>query len=163
MFKIQKMKWPSIVIGGLIALMLVMTGVGSIPGLGEPKATPVNDKDLVSFVEVNKRMFKIQSEAEKEMVKVIQDHGMTVDRFVEITTAKDNTEKAKMASKDELAKMSKVSEKVDALNQKLQEKGLAVIKELGLTPQKYEEIANTLQNSPESQKKYNEMMTEKQG
>lgn len=159
----KKLRWPAVITGGLAVIMLVLAAVGSIPDWGGATAAKVSEKDLQSFVEVNKKMFSIQTELEKQMIQAIEDNGLTVERYVEIAMKEDPAERAKAASEDELAKVEKVTQKVESINEDLQKKGLEVITKQGLTPEKYEEIAMSLQNSPENQKRYNEMMGESQG
>ncbi|MFP4240916.1 MAG: DUF4168 domain-containing protein [Chitinispirillaceae bacterium] len=159
----KKLRWPAVITGGMVVIMLVLAAVGSIPNFGETQAAEVSEKDLQSFVEVNKKMFSIQTELEGQMIQAIEDNGLTVDRYMEIAMKEEPSQETETASKDELAKVEKVTQEVESLNENLQKKGLEIIEEMGLTPEKYEVIATNVQNSEENQKRYNEMMEENQG
>ncbi|MFP4164986.1 MAG: DUF4168 domain-containing protein [Chitinispirillaceae bacterium] len=159
----KKLRWPAVITGGMVVIMLVLAAVGSIPNFGETQAAEVSEKDLQSFVEVNKKMFSIQTELEGQMIQAIEDNGLTVDRYMEIAMKEEPSQETETASKDELAKVEKVTQEVESLNENLQKKGLEIIEEMGLTPEKYEVIATNVQNSEENQKRYNELMEENQG
>ncbi|MDR0306208.1 MAG: DUF4168 domain-containing protein [Chitinispirillales bacterium] len=159
----KKIHLSAFITGGLIVLMLVLSVTGSIPGLGGQSAVNLSDEEIASFVQVNHRMINIQSELEERMIKIIEEQGLTVDRYVEILMTRENPELASSVTDKEMEKINKANEKIEGLNQELHEKSLAVIAEEGLSIERYEEIANAMQNSTSSQKRYNEMMEELRG
>jgi len=156
----KKARLSAFITGGLIVLMVVLSVTGSIPGLGAPAAIRLSDEDIASFVQVNHRMIAIQNELEERMVKVIEEHGLTIDRYVEIALSSQSPELASYVTDEETRKITKINEKVEELNKELHEKSLVVIAEAGLSMERYEEIANALQNSEPSQKRYVELMEE---
>jgi hypothetical protein len=156
----NKFRVSALITGSLIVLMVVLSVTGSIPGLGAPAAEKLSDEDIASFVQVNHRMITIQSELEARMIKLIEEQGLTVEQYVEIALSQQSPELATSITEKELEKVRNVNEKIEALNSELHGKSLEVITEAGLTVQRYEEIANALENSRSAQQQYNELMEE---
>jgi len=142
--------------------MVVLSVTGSIPGLGAP-VEKVTEEDIASFVQVNHRMIIIQSELEARMIKAIEEQGLTVEQYLEIAFSQQNPEFAAAATEKELEKARNVNEEIEVLNNELHSKSLVVIAEAGLTVQRYEEIANAIENSNSAQEQYNKLMEELMG
>jgi len=156
----KKFRLSAIITGSLIVLMVVLSVTGSIPGLGAPNIEKPSEEEIASFVQVNHRMFTVQSELEERMIKAIEESGLTVEQYVEIVFAQQNPEFAASASEEEMEKVRNVNEKIEALNSELHSTSLIVIAEAGLTVQRYEEIATVLESSKSAQAQYNELMNE---
>ncbi|MDR2727657.1 MAG: DUF4168 domain-containing protein [Chitinispirillales bacterium] len=159
----KKFRLSAFITGSLIVLMVVLSVTGSIPGLGAPSVDKISEEDIASFVQVNHRMTAIQSELEGRMVKAIEEKGLTVEQYVEITLSQQNPELASAVTEQELEKIGIINEKIEGLNNELQAKSLEVLAEAGLTVQRYGEIANAVENSTSAQKQYNELMEELHG
>ncbi|MCL2688920.1 MAG: DUF4168 domain-containing protein [Chitinispirillia bacterium] len=158
----KKFRVSALITGSLIVLMVVLSVTGSIPGLGAP-VEKVTEEDIASFVQVNHRMIIIQSELEARMIKAIEEQGLTVEQYLEIAFSQQNPEFAAAATEKELEKARNVNEEIEVLNNELHSKSLVVIAEAGLTVQRYEEIANAIENSNSAQEQYNKLMEELMG
>ncbi|MFP4415966.1 MAG: DUF4168 domain-containing protein [Chitinivibrionales bacterium] len=158
-----KNRWVAGITAVVIALLVGTAAMGQFPGISdsakEQAVTKVTDKEVELFAEVNKKMMPLLEDAEKQITEAITKQKMTVERYMEIATAQRNPEsKAPEVTKKESAKLEEIAKKAQIIDAKLQEKGNSVIKDKGLTPQRYDEIAVHIQSSPETQEKYTELM-----
>lgn len=158
-----KNRWVAAITAVVIALLVGSAAMGQFSGMSDSSqneaVTTVTDKEVELFSEVNKKMVPLLEDAEKQITEAITRQKMTVERYMEIAMARQNPEsKAAEATKQELAKLEEITKEAQTIDAKLQQKGNSMIKEKGLTPQRYDEIAVHIQNSPETQKKYNELM-----
>ncbi|MDG5814660.1 DUF4168 domain-containing protein [Chitinispirillales bacterium ANBcel5] len=161
------LRWPTVVAGLLVITSLLVAGLGQAPmfgaGASQVETIDLTEEDMVSFVEVNKQMIELQVEAEKEMVEIIEEQGFSIEKYIDIVTAENNPEAESVATGEELEKAQEISGKMEALDQQLHQRSLEIIDEGGLTPERYNQIAMSLQNSPEYQERYNELMEQELG
>ncbi len=121
-------------------------------------ADEVSDEDLQSFLSINMRMLDLQEKAMQQVEKFIEEQGMTPQRYAEIAAAENNPQGESDATQEELATAKRISDEVQQINQELEKQAQQIIKEEGLTTEKYQAIGTAIENSPELQKKLNEMM-----
>lgn len=158
-----KNRWIAGITAVVVALLVGTAAMGQFTGSSEDTqkeaVTKITDKEVELFAEVNKKMVPLLEDAEKQIKQAITKQKMTVERYMEIALAQQNPQsKAPEATKEELARLEAISKEAQRIDAKLQEKGNTMIKDKGLTPQRYDEIAVHIQNSPETQKKYSELM-----
>ncbi|KMQ50496.1 hypothetical protein CHISP_2614 [Chitinispirillum alkaliphilum] len=122
----------------------------------------ISDEELLEFIRVNEELMELQNEAEQEMLGVIEEHGMTPERYNEIAMMENNPQMESDASPQELETARQISEKIHAIQYSLQENALSIIERSQLTPERFQEIGMTLQTSPELQQRLHELLQEQQ-
>jgi hypothetical protein len=118
----------------------------------------VSDQDLERFVAIYKDVQKENQELQEKFLKILEDEGMDVQRFQEIQLIKANPETKSTLPKEELEKHDELMEKVNDTQLKFQEKIPEIIKEGGMTIEKYQEIFVELQANEALQQKFVELM-----
>lgn len=106
------------------------------------------EKELDCFLNANQKINAIQTEAQGEMVKIIEKEGMSVEKFNAIATAqqKPDSAAAKQDPKD-VASFQKAAEQINGMQQGLEGKMTKVVEEEGLNVETYLQIAQAYQQS----------------
>lgn len=113
----------------------------------------VSDGELEKFANAFQGIRMITQQAQQEMMKVVQDSGMDVQKFNKIQQASMNPEATVEATDEEKAKHKEIASELEEMQMGYQEKMQEVIEEQDLTLQRYEQIAMGLQNDPELQER----------
>ncbi len=126
------------------------------------EAKDVSDQELENFLTVNQKMQSVQIETQKKMHTVISEEGLSPKRYDEIARSQMDKSKNADASEEELQKAQKASNRMQTLQQQMHTKGAEVIQEEGLTPVRYQQIGMAIQQKPELQKRYQQLVAEEQ-
>ncbi len=125
------------------------------------KANPggFSDEELEKFANAILQVMTIQHEGQAEMIEIIEDHGMTVERFNEIMMqAQEMPLEQVEATEEEKEVYLEVIEQIDEIQIELEEELVEVIEEEGLSIEKYEEIMQEYQQNPELQQLIQQML-----
>ena len=154
----------------LISLMFGMTLQASAQGMPpamqqEMPDVEVSDEELTSFVEVTIDAQQIQMEAQEDMIEMVEDAGLNVDRFNEILTGmQQGQSQADMGIEDEeMERFDNVINDLEAVQEKVEADIMEIIESKGMEVERFQEINMALQMSPELQQKYQEIVQELQG
>ncbi len=154
----------------LISLMFGMTLQASAQGMPpamqqEMPDVEVSDEELTSFVEVTIDAQEIQMEAQEDMIEMVEDAGLNVDRFNEILTGmQQGQSQADMGIEDEeMERFDNVINDLEAVQEKVEADIMEIIESKGMEVERFQEINMALQMSPELQQKYQEIVQELQG
>lgn len=154
----------------LISLMFGMTLQASAQGMPpamqqEMPDVEVSDEELTSFVEVTIDAQEIQMEAQEDMIEMVEDAGLSVDRFNEILTGmQQGQSQADMGIEDEeMERFDTVINDLEAVQEKVEADIMEIIESKGMEVERFQEINMALQMSPELQQKYQEIVQELQG
>lgn len=116
-------------------------------------AQEVTDEQFDKFAKAFQTVQQENNKAQMEMVAVIEEEGLTAERFntihqasIDPNTESDATDKEK---KQHQAALSKLEAKNEKLQAQMEEK----IKASGLSMEKYQEIYQLVQTDPEMQQK----------
>ncbi len=125
------------------------------------KANPggFTDEELEKFAGAVMQVMTIQQEGQGEMIGIIEEHGMTVERFNEIMMqAQEMPLEQVEATEEEKETYLEVIEKIDEIQIGLEEELVEAIEEEGLSIEKYEEIMQEYQQNPELQQLIQQML-----
>ncbi len=125
------------------------------------KANPggFSDEELEKFANAILQVMTIQQEGQAEMIEIIEDHGMTVERFNEIMMqAQEMPLEQVEATEEEKEVYLEVIEQIDEIQIELEEELVEVIEDEGLSIEKYEEIMQEYQQNPELQQLIQQML-----
>jgi hypothetical protein len=119
-----------------------------------------SDKELKSFVKANEKLTVMQQESEQKMLKVIEDKGLTIDRFNELLESQRDPQKKTEATPQELNSFSNAAEEIMAENRKLEHEMTTSIEQEGIDIDTYKAIMIAYQQSPAVQGKINKIVGE---
>lgn len=135
--------------------------------MGQEPAAPieVSDAELEEFVEVAVGTLEIQQQTEMQYPQIIQDAGLTIDKFQEISQAQQMgaANEDIDASEEELNAFDKAMDDIHELNEEAQEQVVAHIESESMELERYEEIAMALQQDQELMQKVQQMLMEAEG
>ena len=125
------------------------------------KANPggFSDEELEKFAGAVMQVMTIQQQGQAEMIEIIEDHGMTVERFNEIMMQTQEMPLEQVeATEEEKETYLEVIEKIDEIQIGLEAELIEAIEEEGLDIEKYEEIMQEYQQNPELQQLIQQML-----
>lgn len=148
---------------GLLFVFALLTGSAAV---AQQPTTPqqqvdvdVSDAELAKFAEAYQGLRVMNQEINKKMMKVVQDGGLDVQRFNEIHQASINPEQEVDATEEELEQHKAILTEIEGMQKEVQTKMENVVKDKGLTMQRYEKLAMALQTDQELQTRLQEMLT----
>ena len=125
------------------------------------KANPggFTDDELEKFAGAVMQVMTIQQEGQAEMMGIIEEHGMTVERFNEIMMQTQEMPLEQVeATEEEKETYLEVIEQIDEIQIGLEAELIEAIEEEGLSIEKYEEIMEEYQQNPELQQLIQQML-----
>lgn len=125
----------------------------------------VSDEELNDFVDVTMDAQQVQSEAQSEMIELVEESGMTVDRFNEILSGmqQGNTQEDMEVGDEEMETFDGVIEELEVIQQGVEEKIVGHIEDKEMEVERFQEINMALQMDQELQQRYQALAEEKMG
>ena len=117
-----------------------------------------SDDELKSFVKANEKVMAIQMEAEQNMVKAIEEEGLTVDRFHQTLEEQRDPQRGTETSAEELKSFNNAAKVILEENAKVEEHMTTSIEEQGIDIETYKQIMLAYQQSPAIQSRVNGMV-----
>lgn len=144
----------------LVVVLVLGSSVGAFAQTQAMQSNDLSDEEFGDFVNAVSQVQLIQQESQEEMVGAVEEGGLDVQRFMEIQQAQmdPNGEGESDASEAEMEKFVSVSQKLDVIQQKSQKQMEEKITESGLTTVRYQEIGGMIQNDPQLQQKFQELL-----
>lgn len=125
----------------------------------------VSDSEMRNFVEVTMDAQQVQNEAQTEMIELVEESGMSVDRFNEILSGmqQGNSQEDMEVGDEEMQAFDGVIEDLEVIQQGVEEQIVSRIEEKEMEVERFQEINMALQMSPELQEKYQSIAEEMMG
>ena len=125
----------------------------------------VTDEQLEMIVNISEAVQSLQKEADTQMREVIAKQEMEYSRFQQIMMAQQNPQMAqKVNMTDEEKKtIQKVQPELQKISMKVRQGYVTAIQDEGLSPQKFQQIAQAIQAHPEVAKRFEEIKNESAG
>lgn len=118
-----------------------------------------SDQELQSFADAVVEVMAIQQQGQGEMIEVIEEKEMTVERFNEINMQAQQVELEEIELEDgEMEVFLELLAKIEEIQIGLEEVLIESIEENGLTIEKYEEIMTAYQQDPELQQRVQQLL-----
>lgn len=137
-------------------MVMFLTG-GVFAQMAPPQTnvkTDYSDDELKQFVQAANKVMTIQEEGQVQMVNIIEENEMNIDRFNElIMEAQTQGPENITASEDEKASFNNTLNEVQTLQMKLQEDMVATITNEGLDIQQYQSIMQAYETDAEVKEK----------
>lgn len=150
----------------LIALGVIMTS-GSLfaqqqqmPPQPEPLSPDeVTKEDLQMVANVSQAAQSIQMEADQKVKSLLAEEKMDYARFQKIMMAQQNPQMAGQInmSDEEKATLQKVQPKLMQISQESRQKYMNAVKDEGMTIQRFQRVAQSIQANPEVAKRFEEI------
>ena len=137
------------------------TAIGQETMMPAPKqqvTADVSDKELEKFAVIYKKVQAESEKMQKKAVEAIKAGGIEVERFNEIASAKQNPDKEVETNEKETEQLTNINTKIQEIQTKFQGQVAEMIKQNGLTIQRYQEIYNVIQQDQELQKRFGELI-----
>lgn len=122
----------------------------------------ISDEDLEQFAKAMDAARKVQSEAQADMKKIVEDEGMTFKRFRQLMMSKKSKKlQQKMNITDEeKSKMKSLQPKMQKAQQEAQQEIMKTIKESGISMERFKEISRALRQNKELMKRFKEIQSD---
>jgi hypothetical protein len=129
-----------------------------MPAPKQQETADVSDKELEKFAVIYKKVQAESEKMQKKAVEAIKAGGIEVERFNEIASAKQNPDKEVETNEKETEQLTNINTKIQEIQTKFQGQVAEMIKQNGLTIQRYQEIYNVIQQDQELQKRFGELI-----
>ena len=143
-------------------LFLFLATLGTISMSAQTEAKKVTDQELNKFANAYQAVQVENQKAQQEMVAMIEESGLDVEKFQKIQKAQMNPNTEVEATEKELTAHKQVMAEIQAMQPKLQSEMEGLIKKQGLTMQRYQEVAAAIQTNQELQQQLQAIMMKKQ-
>jgi len=120
------------------------------------------DQELQQFANATSRLMQVQQAGEQEMIKILQEEKLSVDKFNELAMAQQQQKTGEVkASEEEKAAFDKAAQRMIALQPAMQKNAETAILQDGMTLEKYEQIMLAYRQDPALQERVNKLIEEK--
>ncbi|MFD2516966.1 DUF4168 domain-containing protein [Salinimicrobium flavum] len=137
----------------LMGTTAVFAQTPQLPQQQEQQKVEVTDAEMNKFAKAFQGIRVIGQQSQQEMVQVVQNGGMKIERFNKIHEATLNPNLEVEATTEEKTQHKEIISKLEVMQASLQEQMEKVITDAGLSLERYEQIAMGLQNDPELQQR----------
>jgi len=121
--------------------------------------TNVSDAELGKFVNALKDIQEVSMNAESQLVQLIQNAGLELNRFNELYNASQNGQvKPEGATEEEAKSFETVMARMQAMQPVIEKQFEDAMTKAGITNERYEEIMVAVQSDPSLQQKIQSMM-----
>ncbi len=122
-------------------------------------ADDFSDSELESFANAVVQIMSIQQQGQQQMMAVIEEADMTVQRFNEITMQVQEMGVDQVEMSEEEAEVFIIlSEEIEQIQINLEDIMIGTIEDEGITIEKYEEIMAAYQQDPELQQRVQQLL-----
>lgn len=123
----------------------------------------ISDEELDKFADAVMAVQINNQQAQQEMIAIIQDEGLEIDRFVELQEAAENPEIDSKATEKEIEQFNTSIEKIDKIQPELEKRAEEGIKTAGLSTDRFQELAAMVQQDETLQQRFQTLIMKKQG
>jgi len=124
-----------------------------------PTATDVSQQELEQFARIIPQLQEIQQSAQQEAAQVIQESGLSTERFSEIYQSEQSgTPPSAEVTPEEQQSFEAASTKIESLEQEVRSQQEEVLQTEGLEPQRFGEILVAVRQDPSLQQQVQELL-----
>lgn len=144
----------------LKALFLFVAFLGSASLFAQENK--VTDDELNKFADAYINIQMQNQEAQQEMVRIIQNEGLKLERFSAIEESMQNPNQKPDATEAEMKMHSDATAKIEKMQPALEKKAIEGIESKGLTFTRFQELATVIQQDQTMQQRLQDIMMKKQ-
>lgn len=140
----------------LVFVMGSATVVAQNTKMPQQQNIEVSDSELSEFAKVFQQMRVINQEAQQQMIQVVQDSDLKLERFNEIHQANLDPNKEAETTDAESKKYEVAVTKLETIQPKFQERMKNLIDNSSLSVERYQQLAMALQSDASLQQRLQE-------
>lgn len=114
----------------------------------------ISDNDLLVFASVNLKVQEINQEAQADMIEVVEENGMDVDRYSQILQAEQSPEVQSDATAEEKAKFDAIAAEIQTMQEQFQSKIDAYLTENNISEAEMQQLAMQIQSDSTLMQRY---------
>lgn len=118
----------------------------------------VSDADLLQFTNAMMAIQDIQNQGQSQMLQVLEEEGMDVQKFNEIMQKKSNPMDTTALPAEDEAQFNKIDARLQEIEMNLNAQSEAAIEEAGMSVEDYQGILAEIQQDTTLQRKVQELM-----
>ena len=152
-----------------MTVVIFLFGVASVQAQFEQPAPPqdmpeVTDEELKTFVDASMKAQQIQTEAQMEMVAIVEDEGLNVETYNRILQGLQMGQSAveMEVSDSDVEKFEVASAQIGEIEEDMEVKLIAAIEDEGLELERFQQIFMAVQSDAGLQQKMQQMIMEAQ-
>ena len=142
------------------SLLFFVTILGSLTLSAQEQN--VSDSELGQFADAYIKVQMQNQVAQQEMMTIIENEGLKVERFSEIQEAAMDPSKNVDATTEEMKKHSNAIAKMEKMQPALEKKAVDEIESAGITIDRYKSLATAIQDEKELQQRLQTILMERQ-
>ena len=123
-------------------------------------STDYSEDEIETFVDANLDVTKVQQEAQKNAMGIIEKNDLDMERFNEIVAIQQG-QSDEEATAEEMSAFNAAAQEIMANNQKTQSKMVAALENHDISQQEYQKIMMAYQQDEEFRKKVDSVVQEK--
>lgn len=123
--------------------------------------TEVSNEDLGAFADVYIALQIEGVKVQEDMVKVVEDNGLSVARFQALREAQVNPDATVEATEEEMKSFETINVKLAAMQPALEAKMAEIVKANGMEIDAYREMALKIYNDTELEQKFQALIAER--
>lgn len=154
MFNLNLIKSLSVTL--LLLCILPATAQVGVSPQQQQQAQQITDAQLKTYAQITKELEELQAGSRGDMEQILEDHGMTIERYNEIMQAMQTGGEVEL-SDEERQRFEQINEKIQEYQRSNQQKAIAVLEKHGMSQQVYMQIQQQLQTDPRLQERYREL------
>ncbi|TQD40030.1 DUF4168 domain-containing protein [Haloflavibacter putidus] len=151
--------FKSIKLKGLFFFVAILSSVAYT----NAQENKISDAELNKWANAYQKVQMQNQEAQQQMMTMIQDEGMELQRFNEIQQASMNPNQKGNATEAEIKKHKSISDKIEKMRPELERKATEAIESTGMSIERYQEIAAVIQQDQSLQQRLQKIMMQQQG
>lgn len=125
-------------------------------------ASNISDADLELFLDAVEAVQVVSQEAQQQMVAFVEGEGISLERFSQIQQKlQAPASDLPPITAEEEEKLDRIESKVRALEPELERQSAEAVREIGLTPLRYQQLSKGIQQDPELSQKAQSIMQQR--
>lgn len=122
----------------------------------------VSDVELAQFADAYVKIQVQNQEAQQEMMAIVVDEGLELERFGAIQEASMTPGQTTDATKDEMKKHASAMAKIEKLQPELEKKAIEEVESTGISLERFEALAAVIQQDQGLQQRLQNILMERQ-
>lgn len=150
---------------GIVLMAGTVMAQGQMQQMQNNQADSVSDEELQQFVKTTQELQGIQEDIQSKVQDMVGEEDMEFQRFQQIMMSKQNPQMADQVevTQKEEETIQKIQPELQKISQEAQQKQISVIEEQGLSPERFQQIAQAVQSDQQMMQRFQQMSQEMSG
>lgn len=121
-------------------------------------AKDVSDEELKTFVKISQKLGKVREGSQEEMMGILESEGMDPERYTQIMQDQRSGQGSTLdVSDEEMGRFQNAQKKLREIQVGNQDKMIGIIKDHGMTTQRFQSIQMGIQQDPKLRKRFQDV------